>query len=525
MRSWTDTLSVTGGTIATVPADDGGVRVFRGLPYAAPPVGDRRWRAPAPVVPWDGVRPTDRFGPNCPQPRIAASIDPSIEGMSEDCLTLNVWTAAASPGERRPVLVWLHGGAFLVGKASMPRPDGAEFVERGIVLVSMTYRLGAFGFLSHPGLTAEAGASGNYGLMDQIAALAWVRDNIAAFGGDPTRVTIMGHSAGGTSANILILSPLAKGLFHGIIALGGSAMPATGVNDGSPLPRAVEEAKGMRFAAALGVETVAELRALSADRVLAGSGATIGEWTWNASIDGHVLPAAPSAMLAAGQQHEVPLIVGWGADEGSIMARDSFGGEERPFAATIDARFGEAAPRIHALYPSASEHADRAAKAAFAGDGFIVYPTWSWALAQARQGHAPVFVGQFAYAPHLSAEWSSVVPLLGPAGAFHGAQTPYIMGWLDRQATWIVGAADRQISAALIPLYANFIASGDPNGPGVPAWPRYRPDAPEKLRVEPDGAVHSVRDADYERLTELGNALAAAPRGALRYRGSDAHDD
>lgn len=525
MTSWPDTLGVTGGVIVTAPPDDAGVRAFKGLPYAAPPVGDLRWRAPAPVVPWDGVRPTDRFGPNCPQPRIAASIDPTIEGMSEDCLTLNVWTAAASPDERRPVLVWLHGGAFLVGKAAMPRTDGAEFVRRGIVLVSMAYRLGAFGFLSHPELTAEAGASGNYGLMDQIAALAWVRDNIAAFGGDPTCVTIMGHSAGGTSANILMLSPLARGLFHRVIGLSGSAMPSTGVNDGSPLPCVVEQAKGERFAAALGAATLADLRALPADRVMAGSGATIGEWTWNASIDGHVLPAAPAAILAAGQQHDVPLIVGWGADEGSIMARDSFGGDDRPFAATINARFGDSASRIKALYPSASLDADRAAKAALAGDGFIVYPTWSWAMAQARLDHAPVFVGQFAYAPRLSADWSSVVPLLGPAGAFHGAQTPYIMGWLDRQATWIVSEADREVSATLIPLYANFIANSDPNGPGAPSWPRYRPDAPEKLRVEPDGAVRSVADVDYERLTELGTAFAEAPRGALRYRGTDAHDD
>lgn len=524
MRLWPGVLTVTGGTVETVSPDGAGVRAFKGLPYAAPPVGVRRWRAPAPVVPWNGIRPTGGYGPNCPQPSLVASIDAAVHGMAEDCLTLNVWTPAATPDERLPVVVWIHGGAFLVGMGTMQRADGAALVHEGVVLVAMNYRLGAFGFLSHPELTAEGGASGNYGIMDQIAALEWVRDNIAAFGGDPDRVTIMGHSSGGTSVNILMVSPRARGLFHGAIGLGGAAMSANAPSDGSPLPRAVEEVKGKRFAAALGAADLAALRALPAATIVAGGGATIGKWAWNVSIDGDILPETPAALLEAGHQSNVPLLVGWGADEGATMARDSFGGDDRPFAATVAARFGAAAARIAASYPSANLDEDRAAKAALAGDGFIVYPTWIWATTHARTGTAPVFVSQFAFAPQLGPGWSNVVALLGPAGAFHGAQIPYILGTLEHQSTWTLGATDHAISTALVPLFARFIRTGNPGAAAAP-WPLYRPDAPEKLRVEPDGTVHVVPDGDFDRLARLGAILADAPAGALRYRGMDADGD
>ena len=522
MAGWPMTLEVDGGLIAAASPDSSGVRAFYAIPYAAPPVGERRWRAPASVLPWSDVRAVGCPGPDCPQPHIISSIVPGAAGMSEDCLTLNVWTPATTPAERLPVLVWSHGGAFLVGSGRLARPDGLPFVHHGIVVVSMNYRLGAFGFLSHPALSEESGTgtSGNYGLMDQIAALRWVRNNIAAFGGDPQRVTLMGHSAGAAAANVLAVSPAATGLLQRIIALGGSAMPASGENDGSPLPLATEERKGERFADALGTQSLRELRSLPADAIVNAGGDTIGEWAWNASIDGVVLPDTPTAILSRGEQNDVPLVLGWGTDEGATMASDSFGGAEQPFAATLDARFGAQAAAVRRLYAKSVLASDGAAKAALAGDGFIGFPSWSWAMAQAQTGRAPVYVSRFGYAPTLRPNWASVVPLLAPAGAFHGAQMPYVTGTVGDDPRIVTTKADHHLSAALMPYFVRFISAGDPNGAGAVRWPDYRPSDPRTLQIDADGKIRAGPDPDHDRLAELGQILAAAP-GALRYRGMD----
>lgn len=512
-------LAIEGGHVGIPPADSSGVRVFKGIPYAAPPVDHRRWRAPAPVEPWRGVKATDRFEASCAQANMFPGVGDLDGQQSEDCLYLNVWTPAHNASERLPVLVWIHGGAFVLLSGNEPRLDGVTLARQGVIVVTFNYRLGVFGFLAHPDLTAESSqrASGNYGIMDQIAALSWVQRNIASFGGDPSRVAIGGNSSGATSVNVLMASPLAAGLFTRAIAQGGSAMPASPPNDGSPLPRAIEESKGRHFATSLGASGPRELRALPMTALVEASGEDWSSWGWNACIDGYVLPAPPLEVFHRRQQNDVPLLVGWSANEGAALGRATFGGDDESFAPQIAARFGARAPEILRLYPAHSREQERAAKAALAGEGFIAYPSWTWAVVQSRTGKQPVFVYKFEHPPPVPPGYGRQ-SMLGDPGAFHGGEMPYVFGTFARFADWQFAPADFQIAAGMQSYWIHFIASGDPNGGAkLPIWPAYQGPAPRRLHVDARG-FHVLPDADRCRFEQLGRLAAAAP-GSLSYRG------
>ncbi len=455
------TVSVENGLLAVPGADSYGVRVFRGIPFAAPPVGPLRWRPPQPPIPWTGIRPVDAFGANAMQSIVYGDIDPYEPGVSEDCLYLNIWTPADERDERLPVLFWIHGGGFVAGHGAEPRYDGARLASRGIVVVTSNHRLGAFGFLAHPALSAESpqGASGNYGLLDQIAALAWVKRNVAAFGGDPERVTVAGQSAGSISVSALMASPLARGLFQRAIGESGalfSALPK--IPDRS---RAGAERYGVQFAEALGARSLADLRALPAETIVAATPADHTLWP---NIDGYVLPESPADIFAKGGQNDVTLLAGWNRDEG--FGFDITGGTA-PFAEVVRQRFGPRAEGILRLYPAADP--DQAAQSArdFSGDLVIIQPTWAWIEAQAKTGRAPIYRYRFDRAPLTPEGWFGQRPS-AKAGAFHSAEIVYVFDNLDAFA-WHYRDDDRKTAAAVSAYWVNFVRTGDPNGAGLPS--------------------------------------------------------
>jgi len=451
--------------------DDGTVRTFLGIPYAAPPVGNLRWKPPTPAVPWSGVRSVTAFGAYCMQGRIYDDMNFRGAVGSEDCLFLNVWTPAKSPGEKLPVMVWIYGGGFAAGSTSEGRQDGTNLAKQGIVVVSMNYRLGVFGFLVHPELTKESEhhASGNYGLLDQWAALRWVHDNIAAFGGDPDNVTIFGESAGSFSVSAQMASPLAKGLFQKAIGESGAAFHSHGLSFESRATREKEDVETLQKK--LGVTKLSGLRALPAEKILeAFSPPKSDGFDFKPDIDGYFLPESAPAIFAAGKQNDVPLLAGWNHDEASFEIAFN---PQKPTAGSVKAdaqkEFGANAEQFLKLYPTDTpEHVLRSAQD-FAGDRFIAFSTWAWMEAQVKTGKHPVYRYRFDLAPPPDHPG-------GPSlGAYHSAEIEYVFGQLDTKpgVTW--RPEDRQLSELLQKYWTNFARTGDPNGPGLPKWPQYSP--------------------------------------------------
>jgi para-nitrobenzyl esterase len=314
-------VTVSGGKLTGVQAD--GIVSFKGIPFAAPPLGDLRWRAPQPVKPWSGEKKADKFGPSCMQDASFARIFGAPDAISEDCLYLNVWTPAKAATDKLPVMVWIYGGGFAGGMTSIPAYDGTQFAKQGVVLVSVSYRLGAFGFLAHPELSRESGkASGNYGLQDMIAGLQWVKANIARFGGDPSRVTIFGESAGGIAVSMLGASPSAKGLFQRAISeSGGNFAAAKTANEGGlnvPTLK-VAEGVGKAFVAKLGAGDIKAARALSADAIQKVVGPGLGTGFWPV-FDGDVLPGDQYVLYSQGHFNDTPVLIGTNSDEGALFA-------------------------------------------------------------------------------------------------------------------------------------------------------------------------------------------------------------
>lgn len=469
-------VSLTGGVFAADPAlaADGvrvktangilegtsdqvsGVTAFKGIPYAQPPMGDLRWRPPQPAQDWQGMRRADAFGPRAMQLPLFGDMVFRSNGMSEDCLYLNVWTPAKSSKERLPVLVYFFGGGFVGGDGSEPRYDGASLARRGIVTVTVTFRLGVFGFLAHPDLTRESArhASGNYGLMDQSAALRWVQKNIGAFGGDPRRVTIGGESAGSFSVSAQMASPWSKSLIAGAIGESGSLL---GTRPTTPLADA--EQRGTKFAASLGAATLAALRALPADKILA---ATAGRDAprFGAIVDGDFLPRPPADIYAAGQQAHVPLLVGWNSQEsdaGGVLGKDPPTPEN--FAKALRTVFGDRAFDAALFYPASTDDEARQSATALASDRFIAFSTWKWYDQQRRTGGKPVYRYFFSR------------PRPGAAGAVHSAEIEYALGNLATNKVYAWTPDDYHVSETMETYFANFVKAGDPNGPGLPAWP------------------------------------------------------
>lgn len=459
--------------------DTSGVEIYKGIPYAAPPVGPRRWRPPQPVESWTGVRAADRFGPRCMQTRPFGDMIFRSEGMSEDCLYLNVWTPEPEPEAGRPVLVYFYGGGFQAGDGSEPRYDGASIAREGIVVVTVNYRLGVFGFLAHPALTAEGpdGASGNYGLLDQQRALEWVQRNARAFGGDPRQVTIAGESAGSMSVSAHMAAPGSEGLFARAIGESGAFLGT------SPLPsRDDAEANGRRFADQVGADSLRALRSLSSSRLLELA-AKPDAPRFGPVVDGDFLPTPPAEVYAAGEQADVPLLVGWNSEESNYRA---LLGDRPPtpavYAEVVRERFGDRADRILSLYEATTWQEVIEAGTALASDRFIGYGTWAWSERQ-RQTGAPVYRYFYTHPrPPMKPGAGNDVPGLAgapdhpryvqpPRGAVHSAEIEYALGNLDTNDIYAWTPADRTVSRLLKGYFARFVTSGDPNGADAPEWP------------------------------------------------------
>ncbi len=481
-------LTIEGGRLAVPAEGAGSVRAYKGIPYAAPPLGPLRWRPPQPVPPWDGVRPANAYGPNSLQGVVFGDIDPLACGVSEDCLYLNVWTPIEPQSSRRlPVMVWIHGGGFVVGSGSEPRYDGTRLAARGIVVVTLNHRLNALGFLAHPELTAESEhrASGNYGMLDLVAALRWVRRNISAFGGDPQEVTIAGESAGSEAVSALMASPLAKGLFARAIGESG-AMFATPSRAPAPLDKA--EAAGLAFMRKVGAKTLAELRAAPADAILAAAPG-LG---YRPIVDGFFLPKPPAQIFAAGEQSDVPLMAGWNKDEGFNFTLLQGDDGKRPYPDLVRRIFGARAEEALRYYPAGSPQLDTASARALGGDLTIIHSTWEWIEAQKAHGRSEIFRFRFDRAPLTPQGWFGQSDPR-EAGAFHAGEILYVFDNLDA-FPWLIDEADRALATLAASYWVNFVKTGDPNGAGLPEWPSFRGGSVMKLDASAACGPEEARD-------------------------------
>jgi para-nitrobenzyl esterase len=475
-------VQVASGRLAGATAASG-IHEFKGIPYAAPPVGPRRWQAPQPVQPWANVRPATQFGPRAMQLPLFGDMNFRSNGVSEDCLYLNVWTGARASQEKRPVLVYFYGGGFVAGDGSEPRYDGEALAKKGIVTVTVNYRLGVFGFMAHPELTKESPhhASGNYGLLDQQAAIQWVKKNIAAFGGDPAHITIGGESAGSWSVSAQMAAPASKDLIKGAIAESGSLLGL------QPLPTLAQgEQTGVTFGTSLGANSLAALRALPAQQVLEASGKQ-GAPRFSPVVDGYFLPKQPTEIFAAGQQAHVPLLVGWNSQE---MTYQMVLGPAAPtldnYRAAMQKLYGDRATEALKQYPAATDAEVEQAANNLAGDRFIAYSTWKLADAQLQTGGQPVY--RYLYArprPAMTPEMGNATANLAggvtkgtgaatpapPAkGAVHSAEIEYALGNLPTNKVFDWTPDDYKVSEVMQGYFANFIKTGNPNGAGLPTW-------------------------------------------------------
>lgn len=482
--------------------EDGVVHAFLGIPYAAPPVGDLRWKPPAAAAKWTGVRKATEFGAHCMQGQVFDDMNFRDAAGSEDCLFLNVWVPAKTSGAKLPVMVWIYGGGFAAGSTSEARQDGTTLAQQGVIVVSMNYRLGIFGFFVHPELAKESGrnAAGNYGLLDQVAALHWVHDNIAAFGGDPGNVTIFGESAGSFSVSAQMASPLAKGLFQKAIGESGGAFFSGGL---SFEPRSVREEQDPKAVSSkLGVSTLAELRAVPAQKLLDAFAPPQSKgFDFGPDVDGYFLPEPAPAIFAAGKQNDVSLLAGWNHDEGSFEIAFS---PQKPTADSLKGaaqkEFGEKAAEFLRLYPSDTDEHVLLSAQDFAGDRFIAFSTWEWMESQAKTGKQPIYRYRFDLGPPSDPK--------GPQlGAYHSAEIEYVFGQLDSKAGIKWRAEDRQLSAEMQKYWANFARSGDPNGPGLAKWPVYSAaDGWPVMFLDAKSAAH--KDDLRERYVFLAGAWA-----------------
>jgi para-nitrobenzyl esterase len=507
-----DRVKTANGVVEGTGAQSSGVRMFKGIPFAAPPVGDLRWKAPQPVKSWDGVRPAVQFGPRCMQLPIFGDMSFRASGTSEDCLYLNVWTPARSDKERLPVLVYFYGGGFQAGDGSEPRYDGESMASKGIVALTVNYRLGIFGFFSYPELTKESPhqASGNYAFLDQGAALRWVQQNIAAFGGDPKKLTIAGESAGSASVSAQMASPLSRDLIAGAIGESGALMGPTL----PPRPLEETEADGVQFATQAGATSLAALRAMPAQQLLetAGKG---GPFRFSANIDGYFLPKLPTAVFEAGEQARVPLLAGWNSEE--MNWRMILGPNEptpENYAKAIRTLYGERADEALKLYPGSTAEEVLQSATDLAGDRFIAFSTWQWLDVHARTSGKPTY--RYYYArprPPMRPEMGDAVPGLaggvvrGPAakanaapparGAAHSAEIEYAMGNLATNQVYAWTPDDYEVSKVMQESFANFVKIGDPNGPGLPKWPAVQGGGPAQvLRIDVETQAEAERHRD-----------------------------
>ncbi|HVW97890.1 MAG TPA: carboxylesterase family protein [Mucilaginibacter sp.] len=457
-----EVIRIDDGSVSGVKDQSGEITSWKGIPFAAPPVGNLRWKAPQAVPNWDGVKKCDAFGPSPMQGKpvpfgvyTKEFLIPD-EPISEDCLYLNVWAKNNAP-EKKPVFVWIYGGGFVSGGAGVPIYDGEAMARKGVVFVSVNYRVGIFGFLAHPELTKESPehASGNYALLDQIAALKWVKRNIAKFGGDPQNVTIAGQSAGSMSVNCLVASPAAKGLFKKAIAESGSLMVANPTIKTKTLQEAEEQ--GVKTAIAVGAKSLAELRKVPAEQLLKAGGG------YSPIVDGYVLPEPVWKIFAGHRENDVPLMAGWNADEGFVTTFQ----KKEEFVKMAHSRYGDKAEEFLKYFPAGTDaEADRS-QVKLSRDMIFAMSGYKWAGIQSGR-NVPVYVYYFEHKLPATPEFEKY-------GAFHTGEVAYVMDnlkflyrpWKD---------TDHTLADAMSAYWVNFIKSGNPNGKGLPEWPEYNAD-------------------------------------------------
>ena len=444
-----------------------GLGTFKAIPFAEAPVGELRWKAPVPKKKWDGVFDATVPGGMPPQ-QVRTWPGAPAPKVTEDCLYLNIQTPAVSGKEKLPVLVWIHGGGFITGDAGQ---DGEKFAKQGIVFVSLSYRTGALGFLSLPELSAEneRGISGNYGLLDMIEGLKWVKENIAAFGGDPSKVTIMGESAGAIAVSMLCASPLAKGLFRGAISeSGGSFCPvdAVRVDNNGIRDMAGSEKFGVEFMQRIGASSLAELREMSWEKWV-GDGPSIGVGGFWPCVDGYVLPDDQYKMYEAGNYNDVNVLIGTNSDEGAMFSRPT---QLAKYQADIKAEYGPFAQRMLELYPATSDEETYGALSDIFRETAFAWPTWAWANLQNKTGKGKVYLYYFD-------QFDPDRPMFGgpnapkPRGANHASEMQYVFA-----SPWgrPFQGGDKAVSDAMNHYWANFVKTGDPNGEGLDNWPVYK---------------------------------------------------
>lgn len=471
--AFAETLRVEGGLVKGTIED--GLAVFRGIPYAAPPLGDLRWRPPQPAPKWEGVRAADQFGRACVQTNSAIA---NLPAPSEDCLYLNVWTPAKRERDKLAVLVWIHGGGFVAGAPAETLYHGEWLAKKGVVVVSIAYRLGVFGFLAHPELSAESPqhVSGNYGLLDMIAGLQWVERNISTFGGDPKRVTIQGESAGAAAVSILCASPLTKGLFRGAIAeSGGSFGPVRAdASFGEIEPLASAEKRTADWLLSAGVANLAELRKIPAEKLQTMIPSQFGSARPN--MDGWVIVGDQYKLYQSGQYNDVPVLVGYNSDEGA-----TFGGPNShgAYVQSVRERYQQLADKILAVYPGGETPLQKRTARDLMRDSSFGWNTWVWARLQTKTGKSKVFLYYFDEKAEIPAGSESA-----GYGARHAAELPYVFRQLTEHNRPAPTQKDEALSETLRTYWTNFAKTGDPNGADLPKWPAYSDATPQMLHIE-----------------------------------------
>jgi para-nitrobenzyl esterase len=510
-----DAIKTEGGLVQGVCED--GLTIYKGIPFAAPPVGDLRWHAPQPAAKWDGVLKAAKFAPSPIQGMRMGNPGGQGPGSSEDCLYLNVWTPAKPSKDRLPVLVWIYGGGFNMGSTSFPVFSGENLTKKGVVLVSIAYRVGRIGFLAHPELTAENPnhSSGNYGLLDMIAGLKWIQKNIAAFGGDPQKVTIFGESAGGIAVSMLCASPLAKGLFHGAISQSGGsfAPPRPSPLHGENLQRLVDaERSGQAYVKSAGVSSIAELRKIAADKLPAGGpggGPGLG-MAWPI-VDGWVIPDDQYKLYEAGRYNDTPILVGYNSDEGL-----SFQPPKTPedYIESVKSRFGPFADSLLKAYPPGEGKVAKTARD-LTRDVTFGWHTWSWARLQAKTGKSKAYLYHFDQHP----EYPADSPNFGQ-GSPHGQDIAYVFQHLDNSRgpglggqTRTITKSDQNISEAMAIYWTNFAKHGNPNGKGVPEWPAFSDDNPVVMYFGQTPHTGPVPSAESLKVMDAYFAWRRTPEG------------
>jgi para-nitrobenzyl esterase len=487
----TTTVQVTGGKIQGIEKD--GIFSYKGIPFAAPPVGSLRWRSPQPVVPWEGVKKADAFAPGPMQDTEFGAILGGPQDISEDCLYLNVWTGAKKTYEKRPVMVWIYGGGFGIGMTSTPAYDGANLAKNGVVLVSVAYRVGPMGFLAHHELSEESGrGSGAYGIQDQIAGLRWVKENIEQFGGDPSNVTIFGESAGGMSVGILTASPMAKGLFHRAISESGGSM--------SPPRMTIQQAEdqGKAYLSNLGAENIAAARALKAEDIQKNTKGMGGFWP---VPDGVTIVEDQYERFEAGEFNDTPILVGTNSNEGGLFVTQTITIEG--FEKMVNSQYTAGTEAILAAYPNATDADATQSARDIMRDSIFAWPTWAWATLQSRNGKNKAFVYYYDHRAPGS-----------PDGANHAAEISYVFGNLGTMGP--MGAKsdspeDKALSELIRSYWINFARTGDPNGEGLPEWPAL--DDKEQMVMCFDGESGAIKHPNLDKIMAFDAYFAKVREG------------